>query len=72
MNKLILLVSLLANLWFAYAIIKLDNFAASASVGMCSIDDYQNPQKRIEWVDCNKKQTTKNNQIFNLIDGLSF
>ena len=72
MNKLILLVSLLINFWFAYTIIKLDNFSESTIVGMCNIDDYQNPQKRIEWIECNKKQTTKTNKIFNLISGLQF
>lgn len=68
--KIVLIISLVVNVWFASSIIKLEKFHYSAQVGMC--DKFQNETDKTKWLECNNKQETRTNPIWHLYNGLAY
>lgn len=69
MKSIILVISILCNVFFASKIIDLENFRYSVVVGMCG--DYKNEIDRTKWLECNKNQKTRTHQLWNLYYGLN-
>ena len=67
MKNTILIISVLTNIWFASAVIKLENFHYSVTVGMC---DEKKFASKVDWVICNENQKMRTHDLWNLYYGL--
>ena len=69
MKIIILVISILVNVFFATKIINLENFRYSVTVGMCG--DYKSELDKTKWIECNKNQKTRTNDLAILYYGLT-
>jgi hypothetical protein len=67
--KIILIISVIVNLWFASTIIRLEKFHYSVQVGMC--ENFENEIDRAKWIECNDNKETRTNRIAHLYYGLT-
>ena len=68
MKSMILITSILLNIWFAFTIIQLEGFHYSVQVGMC--DDSKLEVNRMEWLTCNETTETRTHSFWHLFYAL--
>jgi hypothetical protein len=64
----LLIISLLVNVWFSFVIIKLESFHYSTQIGICG--DYKDEIERIKVLDCLEKSEPRTSDWWNLLYGL--
>jgi hypothetical protein len=69
MKTLLLVVSLLVNVWFSTIIIKLERFHYSTQVGLCG--DYKNELERIKVLECLEKKEPRTSGLWDLYYGIT-
>ena len=69
MKTLILVVSLLVNVWFSSVIIKLERFHYSTQVGICG--NYANEIERQKIIDCLEKSEPRTSGLWDLYYGIT-
>ena len=70
MKSIILVISILVNVFFATKIINLENFRYSVIVGMCG--ENKDVLERTKWIECNKNTKTRTNDLAVLYYGLTY
>lgn len=69
MKTLVLIVSLVVNIWFGFVIVKLERFHYSTQVGLCG--DYKNEVERFNMVRCLETKQPRTSDWWNLYYGLT-
>lgn len=69
MKNLVLVISLVVNVWFGFVIVKLERFHYSTQVGLCG--DYKNELERYDMVRCLESKQPRTSDLWNLYYGLT-
>ncbi len=68
MKIVIIITSILINIWFASTIIKLERFHYSVQVGTCG--NFKDELEKTKWLSCNETSETRTHSFWHLFYAL--